>query len=312
MGLLLRLAVTAGLLWLLAAKVDWPRTLAHLGHADPAWLGFSFLAILGQVPLNGLRLGVFLNARGWGLGAADLARLTFVTNFLGSFLPAGIGGDVFRATALARTRVPNEVAVAAAAADRLVGGLSLALVALAAGAAAWLATGSARELAVAALPSAGVLAICAVAWTRPAWRVALVLYRRVPRLPGRSFLRRTHHQVARFGRQGGVMLHGVLISLGIQALRLLSFWACARSLDLAVTPAECAFALLPALIFSMMPLTVAGLGVREGLLVYLLPLDPSDALGLAVLHRLLTTAGNLPGALWFTGRGLELDPRRRA
>lgn len=306
---MLRLAVSALLLWLLARNVDWERTLAHLRQADATLLALSMAAILAQVPLNGLRLGVFLKARGWSLGGADLARLTFVTNFLGTFLPGGIGGDVFRATALARTSVPNAVAVAAAAADRLTGGLSLGLVALAAGLAAWAASGSGRELAVAALPSAGVLAIAAIAWTRTAWRLALGLYRRLPRLPGRNFLRRTHHQVALYGRQQRVMLEGILISLGVQGFRVLSFWLCARSLGLPLDLAEGAFALMPALIFSMVPISVAGLGVREGLLVYLLPLDPSAALGLAVLHRLLTTAANLPGALWFTGRGLALEPR---
>lgn len=306
---MLRLAVSAGLLWLLSRQVDWTRALEPLERARVGFLALSMATILAQVPLNGLRLGLFLRARGWWLGAGDLARLTFVTNFLGSFVPAGLGGDVFRATALARTPVPAPVAIASAAADRLTGGVSLALASLLAGLAAWAWKGSPRELALAALPSAGVLAVAAVAWTRPAWRLALGLYQRLPRLPGRGFLRRIHHQVARFGREPALLARVVLVTMGVQALRILSFWLCARALDLPVSLGESALALLPALIFSTMPLSAGGLGVREGLLVWLLPLDATSGLGLALLHRLLTTAANLPGALWFSGRGLELDPR---
>src|SRR5207237_10002162 len=58
-------------------------------------------------------------------------RVFFVSTFLGTFLPASVGGDAVRAYGLARLRVATGPAVASVLMDRLIGVLSIVLVGLA-------------------------------------------------------------------------------------------------------------------------------------------------------------------------------------
>ncbi len=309
-GRCLRALTSLVLLVLLARAVDPARMVSLFRDLHPAWLVASLGAALLQVPLASLRLGVLLDSRGWRILPADLLRMTFVSTFLGTFLPSGVGGDLVRLGALAASRVPARTSLAAVTVDRLCGGVGLGLAAGLASLSAWLRLGSMQELAWSGLPVLALLAMAALAWNRRVWRLALVFYRRMPRMPGRDFLRRLHHQVAAFRRQPRVLLRVIGLGLLTQLLRVLSLWAGARAMGLPLDLLSCAEAVLPATLVSMVPVSVGGWGVREGLLVLLLPLPADEALGVALLNRLVMTASNLPGAWWFGGRGLILEVRK--
>jgi len=274
LGRCLRVLTSLGLLALLARAMDPVRMFTLFQGLEVGWLAVSLLLALLQVPLASFRLGILLDSSGWRVRTADLLRMTFVSTFLGTFLPSGVGGDLVRLGALAASRVPARVGMAAVAADRLCGGVGLGLATLLAAFSALLRHGSLRELAWSGLPASAVLSLAALAWNRRAWRLALFLYRRMSRLPGRDFLRRLHHQVASWGRQPRVLLRVTGLGLLTQLLRVLSFWAGAQAMGLSLGLPSCAEAVLPATLVSMVPISVGGWGVREGLLVLLLPLPP--------------------------------------
>ncbi len=307
---LFRSLVSVGLLVLLARTVDSSRWLDRLAELDGGMLALALVTGLLQAPLSSARLGLVLEARGWRFTSGALLRLTFVSNFLGTFLPSGVGGDLVRAGALAATRVPARHGLAAVVADRLCGGLGLALGALLAGLSALVWRGSAQPLTWSLLPAGAVLALALLAFSRPAWRLARVLYRRVPWLPGRGGVRRVHHQVAAYRNQPGALARAVALALAVQVLRVVSFWASARALGLSVALAPSAEAVLPATLVSMVPISVGGWGVREGVLVQLLPLPPAEALALALVNRVVLVLSNLPGAWWFGGRGIAMELRQ--
>ncbi len=310
LGRCLRVLTSLILLALLVRAMDPVRVLALFRGLEVGWLAASLVLALLQVPLASIRLGILLDSSGWKVRPSDLLRMTFVSTFLGTFLPSGVGGDLVRLGALAASRVPARTGVAAVAVDRLCGGVGLALAALLASCSALLRQGSLRELAWSGLPALAVLGLAALAWNRRIWRLALLLYRRMSRLPGRDVLRRLHHQVAAWRRQPQVLLRVMGLGLLTQVLRVLSLWAGAGAMGLWPGLLPCAEAVLPATLVSMVPVSVGGWGVREGLLVLLLPLPAEEALGVALLNRLVMTASNLPGAWWFGGRGLALEVRK--
>jgi glycosyltransferase 2 family protein len=62
------------------------------------------------------------------------------------------------------------------------------------------------------------------------------------------------------------------------------------------------------LLISLLPITIAGLGVREAGFVYFLGLGgmPAEvALPLALIQRLFTIIATLPGAWWYVRRGMH-------
>lgn len=257
--------------------------------------------------LSGLRLHRLLAVGGRRVDLASLLRTEFSSNFLGSFLPSGIGGDLVRAAALARGAVPLPEVVAGVAADRLCAGVALGLTAAGFAARAGLADGSWREGAVSLLPVGAVVAAAGVAWSRPVWRLALRLYRRLPGSSARAGLRRAHHRLARFGRAPRALVAALGLALAAQLLRWIGFWLVARALRLPLGWEEAGRALFPALAFSMVPISVGGWGVREGLLVGLLPLPVTEGLALALAHRGLGVVANLPGAFFFSRHALRVE-----
>ncbi len=74
-----------------------------------------------------LRWILLLRARGIAITTGDAIKLFLVSSFVGSFLPAGIGGDAARAYGLSRDAATGSDAVASVAVDRLLGIQSLVL-----------------------------------------------------------------------------------------------------------------------------------------------------------------------------------------
>src|SRR5262249_18839377 len=129
----LRIAVAAGLttyvLWKSDPRAvldatrgaDWrPIALAViLVAADRALMAYRWIALLCTVdPPERPPL-------------ADVLRIFFVSTFVGTFLPASVGGDAVRAYAVARLHVRGADAVASVFMDRMLGVASVLVMALA-------------------------------------------------------------------------------------------------------------------------------------------------------------------------------------
>ena len=87
---------------------------------------------IATVPLMALRWRLLLSAKGIDAPLAWLTRTYFVALFAGQFLPAAIGGDAVRAVELGRRTHDAPEAVASVLIDRLVGLVSLVVLAVAA------------------------------------------------------------------------------------------------------------------------------------------------------------------------------------
>ncbi len=99
-----KLVVTLALLFLVLRGVDWGRFFHLLKRVDPVWLSGAFLiGYLGQVLLCTLRWQYVLR---WGCALPTryltLLRIYWTSLFVGYFVPAGIGSDIYRVLAAVR------------------------------------------------------------------------------------------------------------------------------------------------------------------------------------------------------------------
>jgi uncharacterized membrane protein YbhN (UPF0104 family) len=281
-----RLVVPVVLLAVLWHLADGPAVVARLAQADARWLLAAFLATNLQTVLSALR---------WRLTAARLGQDHAVGQAVGEYylaqlvnqvLPGGMLGDAARAV---RARQDSLATSAQAVViERLAGQAVLLAVTLA---------GFALAL---ALPGG-------LDWPAPARQAPLVVLgvvvgligaavvaaRLWPR-PGRAFGHAL--RVAVLAR--GVWPRQAALGLAIVGCNLATFAFCARATGTALPP-EAVVTLVPLVLTAMViPLSVAGWGLREGAAAGLLPLagvSPEAAVAASLAFGAVILAGSLPG-----------------
>jgi glycosyltransferase 2 family protein len=239
-------------------------------------------------------------------------RIFFVSTFVGTFLPASVGGDAVRAYSLAREKVPTSAAVASVFMDRMLGVLSVLLMAVA-------GLFLARDLAVHPAVLAALLATlaaCAVTGS--------VLFSSRAAGAARSLLRYSPSRVVE--RIGGSLLaaiqsyaasHRELLnvlagSLAVQVLRILQAYFLGRALNI-TAPLAVYFAFIPLILLVMLlPVSVNGIGTSQAAFVWLFSragVPSPQSFALSVLFVALGIVGNLPGATLYIGGGMRSRSR---
>jgi glycosyltransferase 2 family protein len=295
---MLRIAVAVALLAFLATKIRNPDDLVPSEHhaLTAALLGLALLTAFVGIVLSAWRWQRVLLLFDAHVPLRTLTAHYFAGQFVSSALPSTIGGDVLRVSRASTTVDSPTVAFASVVLERLTGFLALPLLVLIGFVLkpslldqdhAWIA------LLVAGV-ALGVL--------------SLVLFvAGHPRIAGRfaghenwtRFIGAVHLGVDRLRREPRQIFPILGTAMIYQISIIVSFGLIFRALDLPV-PLAAAVAFVPAVaMLQVLPLTFAGLGVREGALVlFLHPLGVSSAQAFAagVLWYLALLVASLPGA----------------
>jgi len=227
-------------------------------------------------------------------------RIFFVSTFVGTFLPASVGGDAVRAYGLSKEGVQGVEAVASVLMDRLLGVISILIVAIAGAILA-------RDLIDirALFPAFALLTVlCAVALTvvfSP--RAAIAVARLLTFLPrGRNTGARLVTAIQRYATLHLPMANVLLCSIVVQVLRVLQTYCLGLALGLAV-PLGVYFALVPIiLLIVLMPITINGIGTAQAGFMWLFGragVASAPAFALSVLFLAIAVVGNLPGGLLY-------------
>ena len=298
-----RLAITAAILAWMATRIDMGAAL----HATVSVHWLAVVVVLALVALDRLvmtwRWVLLLRGTGTAITFQDAAHIFLESSFVGSFLPAGVGGDAARAWSLSRVHARGSEALASVAVDRLLGIVALALLGTigVAGWASHLDEGLRRW--VWAVAAAGVTGSAMMLWID---RVARPVFHLVPVSAAiRVKLERLTGALARYRSSPGLLARVLMLSLVVQALRILQAWVLGLGLGIAV-PVAYYFVFMPiGLLMLLLPISVSGFGVPQGVIVWLLrPLgvDDTHSFALSTLIVLSGLAGNLPGAWLYLRR----------
>jgi uncharacterized membrane protein YbhN (UPF0104 family) len=278
-----RCAVALAILAWLLHQISPASVLATAETAAPgALLTASVLALLGQVVIAD-RLRRLVRALGMRLSTLDLLQINLATVFYGLVLPAGnVTGIIARFYRIARSE-PNYAAIAVALAfERLVATLTLCLVGIAFLLVDLPANWPALVLMLGAL--ATLLALYAVLFT-PGPGLAGLRGRLGRWWPAKLTSLRDAVRASRnlsAGVVAGVFALGILT----HGLGVIAYGLVASALDLDIGLATIAWTRSAAVLIVILPISVAGLGVREGAMVVLLApygISAADALTYALL-----------------------------
>ncbi len=296
----LRGAISVAILAYLASRIDMGAAFGALVQVSLPHLA----AVLALVALDrGVMIGrwlLVLRSSGHQVAVKSVAWIFLVSSFIGSALPASVGGDAARAYTLARRTDDASEAVASVAIDRLFGVLSLAVMAVL-GALVW--GPSSEALPVGLVWIAAALVSCGVVSILLADRL---LRRLVPEgWHGSGIgvaLLELADAISRYRDRRPALVGVFGLSVLVQLLRISQAWLLGLGLGLDVPFGYYLLVMPVGLLMLLLPVSVAGFGLPQGVIVWLLrpqgvPLTVS--LALSTLIILTGLAGNLPGALLY-------------
>lgn len=290
------------LTWLAVRRVDLATIGQSLRGAAPGWLAAALALVLVDRALMAWRWVRLVRAvepmppR----PLAGLIRIFLVSTFVGTFLPGSIGGDAVRAVAVSRSGLPGADAVASVVVDRMLGVVSILIMAVAglvfAGALVE------RRLVVIALALMAVVTAAALlllfdsrVLTRVVDLAAGRRFPRVQRLAGKFLA-----GIRQYGRHHAVLGQVLAASIAVQVLRTLQAWCLGLALGIGIGGLWY-FAFVPVIVLVMqLPITISGIGTGFVAFVELFGragVGPAPAFALSVLFLALGWIGNLPGGL---------------
>jgi len=299
--MLLRIAITAVILAILAMGIDLRESARAIAAIDLRYLGL----VLGLVAIDRavmiLRWVLLLRASGIAITTREAARLFLVSSFVGSFLPAGVGADAARAYGLAREATTGSEALASVAVDRILGVFSIVVMSVV-GVIAWAPAREDWRIAAAILTL--TIACSAVFWAGAWLRWAIP-----DEHHGHSIARRAlklSDAVGRYRGRSGVLAHVMAWSIVVQVLRITQAYFLGLGLGLAVPYSYYLLFMPLGLLMLLLPISISGFGAPQAGFVWMLrPVGVPDAQSFALSTLIVLTglAGNIPGLwLWLRQR----------
>jgi glycosyltransferase 2 family protein len=301
-ALLLKLGVSSILLAVLFWRVDRAAFLRSLQSLPLSLLlGCVGLYTLGYV-ISTIRWQRLLLAEGVRLPLWRLGLVYFEGAFFNLFLPTLIGGDIVRGYFIYKLTRGHDAAIASILVDRLTGFAALMLIAVTS---LTLAYGTLRDpqVAGAILTVAAVFAgSMAVLLNGALTSRAVALVRVVGLARFQAKLQSLVEALRRYRRHRRTLVQALALSALLQVLVIITYYLIGVGLNLGV-PLVYFFLFVPLITtVAMLPVSVAGLGVREGGVIYFFStvgVDAAAALGMSLVWFSLTLAVSGLGGVAF-------------
>lgn len=304
--------VSFALIWYLLSQTEFSAVYASLKSAKPFWLLLSFITLgIGKV-LTSYRWQVLLEAQEIKISLRFLIGSVFVGQFFNSFLPTTVGGDAMRAYDTAAKSQESTKSIMSVFADRLIGVFALALLAVIALFVGYLSN---EDVSFYVIPVLLVFFMCS-------FGMVLIFNERIVAMLDRllrsiklsklaSKLDEAYQSIHVLKDNPRVLIIALCVSLLLQINVILFFYFIGVSLDLGVSLLYFSMIVPVALVVLLVPFSINGIGIREGIFVYLLTelgVHAKDAIALSWISFGLMLTQGVIGGIIFALRGVNLRP----
>ena len=299
----LRAAVSIGLLAGLAWWSDLGTVVSRLAEMRPGWVLLAVAISVVQVAVLAWRWRFTAGCLGVDLSYTAAWREYYLSIFLNQLLPGGVMGDVSRAWRQARTQTrlqePGGPAVRAVIFERLSAQAVMTTVAVVSLLALPVTVNRGSRL---VLFGAGAVAVLIV--------IAMVVWMR-RQFSAQSLAGRVLAELGAAHLSGPVFAAQLGSAAIVVGTYLATYVTAARAVGVD-TPLPVLLPLVaPVLMTMLIPVTVAGWGLREAAAAVLwgaVGLTAADGVLVSVAYGLLVLIGSLPGALFLMNPGITTRP----
>ena len=290
-----RVLISAGLLALVAASIDWHTLGETISGAKWGWFVAAVAFVVAALGVGGWRWHYLLATARIPAGLRLSVRAYIVGAFSNSVLPTAVGGDFVRGWLVARSGRPLARALTSVVVDRVSALVCLLVL-------AWIGLG----LDPGAIPGSLTTLLAAVTAAMALAGAAMIALLRRQGL-GRllpEWLRPWVAEVASvlrdYGRNRELLVRVFVLGILFQVLTIGSGWAISKALGLDLEPSVLAVVIPLALIATLVPISLAGFGIREGAFIALLGevgVSSADATLFSLLSFAAITIASAPGAI---------------
>ncbi len=301
-----RATISVIILGFLVRNFDVTKTLEILSTVRIDLLALTFLIALLLRFFAAYRWYILLHGKNPLITFFGVLRLTFMSNLMGFFLPAGLGQEAVRIFGLSRSTSDLALSVSSALVDRVIALIALVIIVLG-GMAISPPAGMPEIIVYFAWASLAVLSLGTITLMNNLFRRLLDKIFKLIRLESISKkLVKLYSSLDAYKDQPWLLLWSMTVSLVFQFVRasiaLTGAWA--LGLNVPILP----FLVLILIIFFIrqIPISIGGLGVQEAGFIYLLNFVgvlPEVAFSLSLLLYMMTLLIVLPPGLWFYLRG---------
>jgi len=304
-------AISAALIWWLLDRVDFRPVLGRLAQIEPLWLIPVAIAMIVQIAIAAERWRLVARAIGVAFRWAVWLRILVIGVFFNQTLPSAIGGDAVRVWIISREGVGLGKSVNVVLCDRVVALFTLILVVTATLPVFYgLVADQAARIGITTLCVGGL----------GGFAVALLGGESIARMLRRWRYTRpfgdlaSDFRMAVLSRETAGAILG--LSLVVHLLTVTLIFLLARAFGAEMGFLACLVLVPPVVLAMMVPITIAGWGVREGAMAVafgFVGVPPADAIAVSVAFGLSNILTGIPGGiLWLTGGRRELAAARAA
>ncbi|MFP4473050.1 MAG: YbhN family protein [Candidatus Omnitrophota bacterium] len=264
---ILRLGLSAGLLWFLFSRIDTAELLELLKGADPGLIALAFVlfALIHGALLFRWRL--YINALHLDISWLNMSRYFFLGLFGNLFLPSAIGGDVIKAAGLCLRSEEKPKIVASILLDRLSGFAGMVVLATLAFVVGFRLIENPLVILLVAGMAGALVFLGTVLFNEKIYTWFCRVFSFFPKL--KSAVMQMHYDIVLLKGRKDAIVKSVALSCFAQVLLALTFYWLALALQAEVTffyfliftPITCVASSFP---------SIGGLGFREAGLEYLL------------------------------------------
>jgi uncharacterized protein (TIRG00374 family) len=303
-SLLFRAVASLVLLGIISLEVDWRTAGERVAEGQWPWCAAAVCLILSAYVVGALRWHALLRGADVEQTFGATLRAYMLGMFANNFLPTGFGGDATRALIAGRSGSRLVRVATSVLTDRITSIACLVLL-------AWVAL-AADARAVPGQVAAALLTVTVAGAL--ATGVALVLLWRggrfARRLPASVVSRAADARatLAMYAQQRSLLAWTVVLGLVFQALTVAATSVLARGLGLDLPFALVAAVVPLVLLATVLPISLAGFGVREGSYVILLAtagVSTTDATVLSLMLAATVAVASAAGALPIMLRGSQ-------
>ncbi|MBN2010337.1 flippase-like domain-containing protein [candidate division KSB1 bacterium] len=296
-------------------KININEFLATVANANIAVFSISFLSLIFQQWLIAYTWYIVVKAQQHAVPMWRVVQVHFIGNFFGTFLPTSIGMDIIRAYSLSRHLKQGVDAASSMFVVRVIGFLVLFLMALAMCIFQGDLIQDAQIIWVIVVTSILFTAGVLVMFIPP---IRNLLYRLLLLFRIRSVKEKLEYfysSTIQLAQYRSLLVKIIIISFLMQVIGIINFYLIGVALHIPV-PLAYYFLYLPIIqVIIMIPISIAGIGVREGTFVYFfsqIGAQQAEALSLSILMFSQAIGLALIGGILYWTSNIKLPAKSEA
>ena len=305
----LRLLVSLLLIAFILAKVDFDRLRALFASISLPYFFLALFLVTVERVLLAYKWNVLLAKKKLNIPFIKLLKIYYASIFVGTFLPSSLGVEIFRSYSLAKYNSNPAESVSSVFVDKIIALCSSFIVVLVN---VLLFSGLIANkyiIPITLIMTATFVVFSIIIINQAIMQAVINSFSLINLKNLQNKIQKFYNAFSEYMAYKGALFYVLMLSFLLQVVRVLDVYAVSLSLKQEVALAHFFIFVPIIIILTMLPLSLAGIGIREGAFVYFFSqvgMTVSEAFALSVLIYVLTMISILPGGIIFALGGISI------